>query len=379
MTDSFFWFALLLAMLVSSGVAAFIVLTQRWHGRLSLDHDLSGAQKFHEQPVPRIGGMAFMVGLAVAAWFYALENTDSADRLVPVYLLLAGMPAFLAGMVEDITKKVSVKSRLLMTFLSAALAVWLVDASLPRLDTWGIDYFMAFAPIAAVVTCFAVAGMANAVNIIDGFNGLASGSVVIMLLGMAGLAYISNDALLIALCLFGAAAMLGFMVLNFPFGKIFLGDGGAYLAGFWLAECAVLLVLRNPDVSAWAVLLCCIYPIWETLFSIWRKSFYRKTGMGRPDRVHFHMLVYRRLVSQRVGRHAAPWIKHGLTSAFIWVWVIACQVLVASLVGLKMQSAAMILGITAFALIYAMIYRKAVLGGYLKNTDVQIDDEPQVQ
>jgi UDP-N-acetylmuramyl pentapeptide phosphotransferase/UDP-N-acetylglucosamine-1-phosphate transferase len=204
--------------------------------------------------------------------------------------------------------------------------------------------------------------MANAVNIIDGFNGLASGSVGIMLLGLAGLAWISHDPLLIALCLFVAAAMPGFMVLNFPFGKIFLGDGGAYLAGFWLAECAVLLVVRNPEVSTWAVLLCCIYPIWETLFSIWRKSFYRKTGMGRPDRVHFHMLMYRRLVSQRVGRATAPWIKHGLSSGFIWCLVIACQSVSVLFTYSNLNATLMMLGLASFCVAYVWFYRRAVFG-----------------
>jgi len=373
------WLVYAIALLVSCGAAACIVLTQRWHGVFSHDHDLNGAQKFHEQPVPRIGGIALMLGMAAAAWLTNSLHEESKEANVPMFFILASLPAFFAGLLEDVTKTVSVRNRLLMTFFSAALAVWLFGASLPRLNILGLDFFMTYAPIAAVVTCFAVAGVANAVNIIDGFNGLASGSVAIMLLGLAGLAWIYQDAMLIILCLSGAAALLGFMVLNFPFGKIFLGDGGAYLAGFWLAECAVLLVVRNPDVSAWAVLLCCVYPIWETIFSIWRKTFYRKTGMGRPDRVHFHMLVYRRLVTQRVGYKSPHWLKHGVTSVSIWGLVAGCQCVAVMLAYLKMETMLFVGSIVAFCFVYNYFYKKAVMGACGKVNCELLEDDPQVQ
>ena len=66
--------------------------------------------------------------------------------------------------------------------------------------------------------------------------------------------------------------MLGFFVWNFPAGLIFLGDGGAYFLGFYLAELAILLLHRNPEVSPMFPLLLCIYPVFETLFSIYRRK-----------------------------------------------------------------------------------------------------------
>jgi UDP-N-acetylmuramyl pentapeptide phosphotransferase/UDP-N-acetylglucosamine-1-phosphate transferase len=352
------YYALLAAVLVGAGVAGILVLTQRWHGRFSLDHDLNGAQKFHEVPVPRVGGLAFVAGLLAAMFVMADEEGGAWYQML--LLLLAGIPAFAAGLFEDMTKSVSVRFRLVATFLSAALAIWLLDATLTRTNTFGLDELLAYLPFAMLFTCFAVAGVANAVNIIDGFNGLASGSVVIMLLGMAGLSWISQDTMMLTFCLAGAAALLGFMLLNFPFGKIFLGDGGAYLAGFWLAECAVLLVARNPDLSGWSVLLCCIYPIWETVFSMWRKSIYRKTGMGRPDKVHFHMLVFRRMVGQQVGKATAPWVRHGLTSLFIWMLVSCCQVFAIGLALFDEQNWTPMLAVAAFASLYGFIYRRLV-------------------
>lgn len=356
----------------SFAICAFLVLTQRWHGRLSLDSDLTGAQKFHDVPVPRIGGVALFIGLLAGAIALEVSNGSSQPHLASL-LLLAALPAFAAGLAEDMTKRVSVAVRLLATFISAGLAAWMLDAQLTRLDTIGLDALMALAPIAVIFTCFAVGGIANAVNIIDGFNGLASGSVVIMLSGLSAIAYSVNDLLVMQLCLLGAVACAGFMLLNYPFGKIFLGDGGAYLAGFWLAECAVLLLSRNDNVSTWAVLLACIYPAFETVFSMWRKDVYRKTGMGKPDKVHFHMLVFRRLIGQWLGRRSPAWLRHGLTSLCIWLLVGSCQAIAILMTSTGQEAPVIAMGIIGFALVYLAIYRSLVMGCFPK--EPQIPDE----
>lgn len=351
----------LLAAFVSSLVAcALIVLTQRWHGSLSLDHDVAGAQKFHTVPVPRIGGVALAVGLLAAALAQKL-GSDAADGAQALWLLAAGVPAFLAGLMEDFTKRVSVRTRLMATFASAALAIWLIDAQLNRLDTYLLDDLMLYAPVAMLFTCFAVGGVANAVNIIDGFNGLAGSTCVLMFAGLAVLAHGAGDTPVFQLCLMGMGAFLGFLCLNFPFGKLFLGDGGAYLAGFWLAECAVLLLSRNPQVSTWAVLLCCIYPVWETIFSMWRKSVVRKTGMGRPDKLHFHMLVYRRGTRRILPGKAPHWQRHLLTSLGIASFVATAQATVFLLSTTEKSHTICITGIVIFATIYVIAYRNLTI------------------
>lgn len=337
---------------------ALVVLTQQWHGRLSLDKDLDGAQKFHKVPVPRVGGIGVALGLGAGVLVGLMIHSQTHPTAFS--LLIAALPVFAAGMIEDLTKKVSARRRLAASFLSAAVASFTLGAQLDRVDVSLLDQLFAVAPFAFLFTCFAVAGMTNAVNIIDGFNGLASGAVTFMLAGLAGMAWHVGDIVLVKLCLWGIAALFGFMLLNFPFGKIFMGDGGAYLAGFWVAECAVLLLSRHPDVSTWAVLLCVMYPVWETLFSIWRKSIYRKTGAGRPDRVHFHMLVYRRYACRLLGRSAPQWRKHALTSVTIWSLPLACSV-VANIAARQPNSTAISIGgALAFVLCYGAWYRRLV-------------------
>ncbi|MEY4766845.1 MAG: hypothetical protein RI907_3518 [Pseudomonadota bacterium] len=303
-------------------VCGLLIVTQHWHGPLSLDHDLTGAQKLHHNPVPRVGGVGVMAGLLVGVLVgYQLGGTAWP---LAVKLLLCAAPVFAAGLVEDLTKRVSVRARLVASFVSAAAAAWALDASLVRLDLPLADDLMALAPVAVLFTCFAVGGMTNAINIIDGLNGLASGAVTLMLAGLAGIAWQVHDVLVLKLCLWGMAAMGGFMLLNYPFGRIFLGDGGAYLAGFWLAECAVLLLHRNPSVSTWAVLLCVMYPTWETVYSIYRRHVKQKVSSGLPDMVHFHHLIYKTAV-RTLGPEARVWLRHGAASAFLWVIVGCCQ------------------------------------------------------
>jgi UDP-N-acetylmuramyl pentapeptide phosphotransferase/UDP-N-acetylglucosamine-1-phosphate transferase len=164
---------------------------------------------------------------------------------------LSAVPAFAGGFGEDVTKKIGVMARLMLTFASAVFASLLVGATLDRLDMPGLDTLLLWPVFAIAFTAFAVGGIANSINIIDGYNGLAGGYAVIVLAALAWVAGQVGDPVVLTASLAMLGALLGFLVWNYPAGKIFMGDGGAYLLGFWLGELSVLLVVRNPDVSPW--------------------------------------------------------------------------------------------------------------------------------
>jgi len=273
-------------------IGLLLVLTKRWHGSLSMDFT-DGIQKFHTVPTPRIGGIPILLGL-VLVW--GKSSPQLRELLTPI--LLAGMPAFLFGMAEDLTKKVGVLQRLLATMASGFLAWWMTDYSLSRLDIWGVDALMQFTLASVMLTSFAVGGVANSINIIDGFNGLSTFTCTIAFTGFALIAFQVGDYNLSLLCLILAACVWGFFWINWPFGKMFLGDGGAYFVGFALAWVSVLLIERNYSVSAFVALLICILPITEVLFSIYRRKI-RKDNPGQPDRLHFHSLLQRRYLGRR--------------------------------------------------------------------------------
>lgn len=162
----------------------------------------------------------------------------------------------------------------------------------------------------------AISGLTNAINIIDGFNGLASGTSVFILLFIAWLAHQVGDADLAEMALILMSTVLGFMLLNYPFGKIFLGDSGAYFVGFLIACLAIMLPTRNPEVSPWTLLTICAYPVWESLFSMGRRWFMRMSATA-PDHLHLHTLFKTRLILRYV--HSWPsWLKNSLVAPWIW-------------------------------------------------------------
>jgi UDP-N-acetylmuramyl pentapeptide phosphotransferase/UDP-N-acetylglucosamine-1-phosphate transferase len=286
-----------------------LVITKRWHGALTMDL-ADGVQKFHTAPTPRVGGLPIVLGLIVA-WGKAPADVQSI--LAPI--LFAGMPAFFFGMAEDITKRVGVLQRLLATMASGLFAWWITDYSLSRIDVWGVDALLKFTLVSVIFTAFAVGGVANAINIIDGFNGLASTMATLAFIGFGMIAWQVGDTTLASVSLILAACVWGFFWVNWPFGKLFLGDGGSYFIGFALAWVAVLLIERNPDVSAFAALVICVHPVIEVLFSIFRRKV-RKDHPSMPDRMHFHSLFKRRYVARWFRQHSNA-VRNSITGVLI--------------------------------------------------------------
>ncbi len=340
----------LLACLLSLAVALALVLTQRWHGHLSLDSH-AGIQKFHTEATPRVGGLPVLVGV-LGAW--SLLSPDAQMLLAP--LLLAAIPAFGSGFVEDLTKRVSVRTRLVCTVGSGVLACLLTGYSVKHTGIWGLDWLLGYTVFSVVFTALAIGTMTNAVNMIDGFNGLSAGSLVIMLGGMAAIATGVGDGALAVLSLVLAGALVGFVMLNWPLGKIFLGDGGAYLAGFATGWIGVLLIVRNPQVSSWAPVTVCAYPLLEVFFSILRRRL-RKHSPGAADRLHLHSLVRRRITAFWLPQ-ASPLGLNSVTGLLMWpaslapcVWAVLFY----------KDSHMLALGVLVWGLVYWQVYRMLVI------------------
>jgi UDP-N-acetylmuramyl pentapeptide phosphotransferase/UDP-N-acetylglucosamine-1-phosphate transferase len=349
--------ALVIAGLVAFAATLLVVRSARALSHLVGDHDLSGPQKFHARAVPRIGGAGIVLGVGAGA----LTVTAREPSVAPMAwgLLLAAIPAFAAGLAEDLTKSQSPRRRMFFTAVSAALAVWLAGAVIERTDIPGLDWVVGFGIGAALVTVFVVTGVANAVNIIDGFNGLASMCVMLMLAGLAYVAFDVGDRAIAWLALVGIAAVAGFFVWNFPAGLVFLGDGGAYFLGFYLAELAILLLHRNPSVSPMFPLLLCLYPVFETLFSVYRKKLLRGMSPGVPDGVHLHMLVFKRLMRWAVGQQDAKQLtrRNSMTSPYLWI---LCSLSVVPAVLFYESTSISALMILLFAMLYVGLYWRIV-------------------
>jgi len=346
---------LLSAFFASFIITLMIIRFKHLHGHFSGDHDLSGPQKFHLESVPRIGGISIALGILTAV----LVGLQSSGALsMKVVLLLCAIPTFAIGLTEDMTKQVGVKTRLLFTAFSATLVVYFLDASVTKLDIWGIDYLLSIPLVAIVFTVFAITGLANAYNIIDGFNGLSSMVGIITLLGLAYVSYLFQDAAILSLSLIMVGAILGFFIWNYPRGLIFLGDGGAYLIGFWIAALSVLLTARHPSISPWFALLINAYPVLETLFTIYRRKIHQGKSPRLPDGFHFHTLIYRRILNPFTVRNKFDLLNANSRTA-PYLWLLSGSAVVPAV--LWWQSTPILIAFTfLFAISYVWIYTKIV-------------------
>ncbi len=311
---------------VSLVATLYAVRSARGHAHITGDHDLSGPQKFHHRPVPRIGGLGIFVGFLASAVVLAWRQPDHRQSLL--FIVLSALPALASGLLEDLTKRVSASKRLVATAVSAALGAWLLDAAVSRIGVPWVDSLLAVPLVAAAFAVFAVSGVANSVNIIDGMNGLASMCAVLMLAGLGYVANEAGDALIVAIAVMTIGATLGFFLWNYPNGLIFLGDGGAYFLGFIVAELGILLVHRNPEVSPFCPLLLCAYPIVETVFSMYRRKVVRGRAVAMPDGIHLHSLIYRRLMRWAIGSKDAAILtrRNSATAPYLWILCASCVV-----------------------------------------------------
>ena len=174
--------------------------------------------------------------------------------------------------------------------------VWLESLGIP-----GVDMLLMFAPFGILFTIFATVGVVNAFNLIDGLNGLSSYVAVSVAFSLSIIAFQAGNTQISIFLVLIVSSVLGFMILNFPMGKIFLGDGGAYATGHLLVWSAVILINSKGEISTFSILLIFFWPVADTGLAIWRR-WRLGNPADRPDRLHFHQLTMRFLEIRFFGR-----------------------------------------------------------------------------
>ena len=268
--------------------------------------DEAAIQSAHSGFVPRVGGLAIYISILVlipllSFGFIPLSVVFDLDADQITLLVLSAAPVFSVGLAEDLGYSMSPKARLVASAVSSFIGILLFKVWLDSLGIPGIDTLLMFAPIGILFTIFATVGVVNAFNLIDGLNGLSSYVTVSVAVSLSIIAFQAGNAQVSTFLVLVVAAVLGFMVLNFPMGKIFLGDGGAYALGHLLVWSAIILFTGATKVSAFAILLVFFWPVADTGLAIWRRW---KLGnpTDRPDRLHFHQLAMRLLEIRFFGR-----------------------------------------------------------------------------
>ena len=280
----------LFAGLVPAFVACVILATKSYHLKYTAKgHSGAARQSAHRTPTPRIGGIAIFSGFIAGT---AMTTPDVAVYALP--LLLSCIAVFVGGLGEDIGRDVSPKTRLILSFISARCAIAIFRVWIGPLGSSYLNWITSTLLGATVFTVLKSGGLAHATNLIDGLNGLAMGVCMLIAGGLAFLAYAVGDTVILNISILLMCSILGLFVFNFPYGKIFLGDAGAYTLGHVLIWLSILLVARNPEISPHAILLLFFWPIMDMLFAIFRRVVNREP-IGAPDRLHFHQLMMRGL------------------------------------------------------------------------------------
>jgi UDP-N-acetylmuramyl pentapeptide phosphotransferase/UDP-N-acetylglucosamine-1-phosphate transferase len=340
--------------LLTAWAGSAILASPRFLRGAALDETGGGLRKVHVAATPRIGGLAVVAGLVAGALAARLLGV----RVDLSLLLLCVSPGFAWGLHEDLSKRGAVFARLALTGVVPALCFVLLDARITGLEVPGVDYLLAIHAISFLFTLFAVTGVTHSMNVIDGLNGLSGATSLFAALGIGLVAWTVGDAFVYTAAFVLAASVFGFMLLNYPAGRIFLGDGGAYLLGLMLAELAVLLVQRNSEVSPWCPLMLLAYPIWETLFSMYRRAM-RGRSAGHADALHLHSLIYRRVVRWKGYRGSAGDQVTRNSIASLCLWGIPAACLVAG-VAFWDDTRALQFGAATFVVAYTFAYFRLV-------------------
>ena len=267
--------------------------------------DLVAVQRAHSKPVSRIGGLSFFVGVLLLFPLSELLDLNIGDLVKFTGALL---PIFVIGMSEDLGFHMSPLRRVAAICVSGTLMIFFFGQWVDGVGIPGLDALLSISAIGIAFTVFAAAGVANAFNLIDGLNGLSSFVTLSTALALSIVATLANHPDLGMFFVIVFSIVAGFFVVNYPFGKLFLGDGGAYMLGHTLVWPAISLTNFDKNISAFAILLIFFWPVADTLLTIWRRKALG-TPHHRPDRLHFHHLVMRFLEIKYFGRS-----KRGLTN-----------------------------------------------------------------
>lgn len=245
--------------------------------------DRPDKRKVHSRLMPRLGGLAIYLGFTVVTLFTVEISKPMAG------LLLGGSIIVLLGVLDDI-RDISPRLKLLGQIVAAAVAVAFgiqVDfITNPFGGIIGLNWFGV--PWGVPLTVLWIVGITNALNLIDGLDGLAGGLSAIASLTLAVIGWREHSPEIVLPALILAASTIGFLKYNFYPAKIFMGDSGSMFLGYTLACLSVIgLVKTATVVSVFIPVLILGIPIFDTLFAIIRR-YINNQPIFKADKEHLH-------------------------------------------------------------------------------------------
>lgn len=241
--------------------------------------DKPNSRKVHEKVMPRLGGLAIFIGVMVGFYVSGLYKEQVTAISIGAIVIIA------IGIMDDMME-LSAKTKLLGQILAAAAVV----ASGLKIDFLTIPFIGMFdlGWWTYPITILWIVGITNAINLIDGLDGLAAGTSFIVITTIAFMAGIAGKALIFGLALILLGSILGFLFYNFHPAKIFMGDTGALFLGYGIAILSLLGLFKSVTLFSFIVPIIILgVPVFDTTFAIIRRIV-NKRPISSPDKSHLH-------------------------------------------------------------------------------------------
>lgn len=241
--------------------------------------DIPDARKVHATPIPRVGGIAMVAGAVTPILIWSQQPRE-------VLAFLGGVGVILVFGVWDDRKSLNYRYKFLGQALAVAIAVFYGDIVIKYVPFCGLEPIPYAASVA--LTFFALLGITNAINLADGLDGLAGGTTFISMAGLALLAYMAEDRVVLLLTAAVMGAIVGFLRFNTYPARVFMGDAGSQFLGFSAGVLVIVLTQKsNPALSPAMPLLLLGLPILDT-FIVMGQRVYEGRSPFKPDRNHIH-------------------------------------------------------------------------------------------
>lgn len=253
-------------------------------------------RKTRQGMVPRLGGVAIFIASVIPLLFLLLTRTETRFHTELAAILAGSLMVFMIGLYDDI-KVASVWSRLAIETAAAFLVYSTGIRITPVTDPLGGILHLGW--LSLPVTILWIVIITNAVNLIDGLDGLAAGTGILILLTIVLLNWGRIDYLLILIVFPMLGALLGFLVFNFPPASIFMGDSGSLFLGFFLSSFAIILSSGAPgSKTVWITAMAFSLPLLDMAYAVLRR-WYRGVPIYIADKDHLHHKLLSKSLSKR--------------------------------------------------------------------------------
>ena len=278
---------ILFAVLVSFVLQITIYFFIKFLSGKGISSNYFAKQKIHEGEVPRVGGLLFLSSFLITIILVEINYL-----FLTLPLIFGSLIIFIFSFYEDLKQSLSPYFRLVILFIGSF--VFIFFSELPDINISLLQSIKDYKLIKILLYILSLMLLMNGFNFIDGLNGLGSFNFLSIILSVLYVGHFYDDIFIVNLSALIIVFAIVVFLLNFPFGKIFLGDSGSYIYALFSGALIIYLFQRHSQLPTLLAMVILSYPITEMLFSIFRKIFLKYSPM-RPDVDHMHHLIFKKL------------------------------------------------------------------------------------